>query len=242
MRPGRRLIERRRRRPPDLAAAAGGARSSSSSPTWLPSATGSPRTAVLFPAAHRPVFRPRLALARGAAAGAIAIEIDAASAFGTGEHQSTRGCLPGVRVPCPPPPLPPPAHTSVHRQRHPRIARRRPCAARCGRATPIRVAVAVAPSSCAPQRGRPAGARRLRRRRGGGRRLRIWSSPISSRARWMLDGARPGARRRRRGYGVLSPVCCGGRRRRACPPTGRKGLVLGFRIVAEGWSTLVLRK
>ncbi len=49
----------------------------------------------LSAAAHRTVFRAWLALDRGARAppGSIPLEIDAATAFGTGEHPSTRGVL-----------------------------------------------------------------------------------------------------------------------------------------------------
>jgi len=59
-----------------------------------PSATGWRKTAALSAAAHRAFLSSTVRTeGAGVPAGAIAVEIDAATAFGTGEHPSTRGVL-----------------------------------------------------------------------------------------------------------------------------------------------------
>jgi len=172
-------------------------------------------------------------------AGAIAIEIDAASAFGTGEHQSTRGCL--LAFEC---------LARRRRFRRPRdigtgsgilaIAATKTLRREVRASDTDRVAVAVA-----RHHARRNGVARLVRvdcaagaAGGGGYDLvfaNILARPLMLMARDLGRAVAPG------GYAVLSGLL---RRQEAgvLAAYRAQGLVLDFRIVAEGWSTLVLRK
>ena len=175
-------------------------------------------------------------------AGSIAVEIDAASAFGTGEHPSTRGCLLALdrlarrrrfRTPA----------RHRHRQRHPRD-RRGETAAPQGAGQRHRPGVGA---------GRPPHARRngagaagassnaglpAPRRRSAGYDLvfaNILARPLA------LMAARSGAVgwARRGGDPLRTIAAAGGERARRLSP---HGLALDFRVPIEGWSTLVLRR
>jgi len=175
-----------------------------------------------------------------APAGAIVLEIDAASAFGTGEHSSTRGCLLALdRL------------AWRRRFRYPRdigtgsgilaIAAakllHRPVAA--SDVDPVAVQVAR-------HHVRHNGLARLVRvecaagiaRRGAGCDLvfaNILARPLALMARDLARAIRPG------GVAVLSGLL---RRQEAGVLAAYRpqGLTLDFRLVIEGWSTLVLRK
>ena len=172
-------------------------------------------------------------------AGAIAIEIDAASAFGTGEHQSTRGCLSAFE-------------RLVRRRRFQRprdigtgsgilaiaaatLLRR---AVRASDTDPVAVAVARHHA----RRNGVARLVRVERAAGatgsGGYDLvfaNILARPLTAMARDLARRVAPG------GTVVLSGLL---RRQEAGVLAAYRvqGLALDFRIVADGWSTLVLRK
>ncbi|HEV2301263.1 MAG TPA: 50S ribosomal protein L11 methyltransferase [Stellaceae bacterium] len=177
----------------------------------------------------------------GAPAGAIGIEIDAATAFGTGEHQSTRGCLVALEL----------------------LARR----ARFRRPRDVGTGTGILAIAAAKQWRRPVeasdidpravsvarhnvarnGVKRLVRlaaapgyRGRGGRDSdlvfsNILARPLAVMARDLSRALAPGGR------AVLSGILC---RQESCVVEAHRrcGLALERRIVIDGWSTLVLRK
>jgi len=170
---------------------------------------------------------------------AIAVEIDAASAFGTGEHQSTRGCLLAFE-----------ALGRGRRFRRVRdigtgsgilsiaAAKRLHCEVMASDLDPVSVRVA----RHHVRRNRVARLVRVERAAGAGRRggydlvfANILARPLMLMARDMARIVAPG------GVTILSGLL---RRQEAGVLAAYRAqrLVLSFRIVIDDWSTLVLRK
>jgi len=170
---------------------------------------------------------------------AIAVEIDAASAFGTGEHQSTRGCLLAFE-----------ALARGRRFRRVRdigtgsgilsiaAAKRLHCEVMASDLDPVSVRVA----RHHVRRNRVARLVRVERAAGAGRRggydlvfANILARPLMLMARDMARIVAPG------GVTILSGLL---RRQEAGVLAAYRAqrLVLSFRIVIDVWSTLVLRK
>jgi ribosomal protein L11 methyltransferase len=176
-------------------------------------------------------------------AGSVAILVDAATAFGTGEHPSTRGCLVALdllakRRRCWRP-LDIGTGTGILAIAAAKLLR---CAVRASDIDPRAVAVAQHNAK------RNGVSRRVRVRtapgyRGQGLRRRhhdlvlsnILARPLALMARDLAGALLPG------GYAVLSGLL---RRQEAIvlAPHRGLGLVLERRVVIDGWSTLVLRR
>ena len=173
-------------------------------------------------------------------AGAIAIEIDAASAFGTGEHQSTRGCLIALgRL------------ARRRRFRRPRdvgtgsgilaIAAAKTLRRRVLASDIDPVAVRVARHHA--RRNGVTKSVRVERKAGAAGRgagydlvfANILARPLALMARGLARSVAPG------GVVILSGLL---RRQEASLLAAYRphGLALGFRIPIEGWVTLVLRR
>ena len=176
----------------------------------------------------------------GAPAGTIAIEIDAATAFGTGEHQSTRGCLLALDRLARRTRFRRPADigtgTGILAIAAAKLWRRRVPASDIDRH-----AVAVARRNAA--KNGVGGLVRCAaapgwRGRGGGHDLalaNILARPLALMARDLARALAPGGR------AVLSGLLL--RQERYVVEAHRRcGLVLERRIVIDGWSTLILRK